>query len=211
MKTKKWIIVIILALLLGGGGAGAYLYYAAPRVQTTAPEVSVPTPEAKAKLVQWDDPAGFTFSYIDGMTINRHDEDKENYAHVEFTHPAHPGSLIVWAKDLPKGVTDTALWVKKDATLSAAVSIDTTLGQVAAQKLLVASPQKKQIVGAVADGLLFYVEATLTDEAYWQTAAETVVGSFAFVPLDGAAGQGSNAAPAASANTESYDEEEILE
>ena len=47
------------------------------------------------KHLMWDDPAGFTFDYPEGVAIDKHDEDQENYAHVELTHPQHQGKILV--------------------------------------------------------------------------------------------------------------------
>lgn len=208
---KKPLIIVIGALILGGIGATTYILVSSPK--SKAPTEVLVTEEApKLKLLTWDDPAGFTFSYPDGVVVNKHDEDQENYAHVEMTHPDHPGSLTVWAKDLPVGVSDVATWVKKDAKLAKGVSLDTSLGGSVAEKTLVTAPQKSMIVGTIYDGLLFYVESELVDEAYWEAAINTVTGSFVFKPTETSA----QSAPAASANSASYDEggvdeEEVLE
>lgn len=183
-----------------------------PAKTQTPSEVLVKEDAPKLKLLTWDDPAGFTFSYPEGVVVNKHEEDQENYAHVEMTHPDHKGSLIVWAKDLPAGVTDVATWVKKDPQLSKGVSLDTSLGDSVAEKTLVTNPEKRMVIGTIYDGLLFYVESTLTDETYWEAAINTVTGSFVFKPTE-TSGQ---SAPPASPNSAgqdagSVDEEEVLE
>lgn len=201
-------MIILGAVVLGAIGAGTYMLVspaASPQSPVVDSVVITPT-QAPAKLIFWKDPAGFTFSYPDGVVIDKHDEDTTNYAHIEMTHPSHPGKLIVWAKDLPKGVTDAASWVKKDATYAGAVLLDTTLGDIAAKKVLLTQPEKKMVVGTVADGLLFYVEGVLSDEAYWQQAVDTVSQSFAIKPVDQPAQGGS-----VGAQEVSVDEEEVLE
>lgn len=180
---KKPIILILLGgLIVGLLGAGGYLYFSK---STQSPEITGinPAPTAAPKLRTWDDPAGFTFQYPEGLTVNKHDEDKVNYAHVELTDSSHPGSLVVWAKDLSRGVTDTASWGKKAATPSSALSFDTTLGGQLAQKIMISGTPKVVTVGAVWDGVLWYVEATFSDEPYWQSVYDTVTNSFAFKPL----------------------------
>lgn len=204
-------MIVIGALLLGGIGAVTYMLVSPAKTQTPS-EVLVKEDAPKLKLLTWDDPAGFTFSYPEGVVVNKHEEDQENYAHVEMTHPDHKGSLIVWAKDLPAGVTDVATWVKKDPQLSKGVSLDTSLGDSVAEKTLVTNPEKRMVIGTIYDGLLFYVESTLTDETYWEAAINTVTGSFVFKPTE-TSGQ---SAPPASPNSAgqdvgSVDEEEVLE
>ena len=55
--------------------------------------------------------AGFSFSYPEGLTVDKHDEDQENYAHIEMTLKDTLGNVIVWAKDAP--ASDLAAWIKK--------------------------------------------------------------------------------------------------
>lgn len=208
---KKPLLVVLGALLLGGIGAATYLLVLPTKSQPPS-EILVKEESPKLNLLTWDDPAGFTFSYPDGVVVNKHDEDKENYAHVEMTHPDHKGSLIVWAKDLPVGVTDVATWVKKDPLLSKGVSLDTSLGESVAEKTLITSPEKRMVIGTVYDGLLFYVESTLTDEAYWEAAINTVTRSFVFKPTE-TTGQSAPATPSNSGGQDegAVDEEEVLE
>lgn len=200
---KKPIILILLGgLIIGLLGAGGYLYFSksAPSPDVTGAN---PTPTVAPKLVLWDDPAGFTFQYPEGLTVNKHDEDKVNYAHVELTDSSHPGSLIVWVKDVPKGVTDAVSWGKKVATPSSALSFDTTFGGQPAQKIMISGTPKLVMVGVVWDGVLWYVEANLSDEPYWQSAYDAVTNSFTFKPLPTQSGGGES--------INAVDEEEVLE
>lgn len=203
---KRVLIFVIIALLLGGSGAGAYLYFTNGKSLTVSPkgdDVAIqPTPTPA--LLTWDDPAGFTVSYPDTVSVNKHDEDKDNYAHVELTSTAHPGKLIIWVKDIPKGMTDTLSWGKKMSASSSAILFDTTLGGKPAQKVLTSTP-KTVAVGIVYDGVLWTVETDLADSAYWQSVHDIVTGSFSFKPVS--TEPVSQGAPA----EESVDEEEVLE
>jgi len=136
-----------------------------------------------------------------------------NYAHVELTSVTHPGSVTVWVKDLPKGMTDTVSWGKLAATPSSAISFDTILGGQSAQKILVSGKPKTTSVGVVYDGVLWIVEATLIDDVYWQHVYDTITQSFTFKPLasDGQAPGGAASADDTSASDISVDEEEVLE
>jgi len=209
---KRTIVLILLGgLVLGLGGAGVYLFLNQKQDASTDVVSEMPTPTPKAALLTWDDPAGFTASYPEDVTVNKHDEDKENYAHVELTNAKHPGNLIIWVKDLPKNVTDTLTWGKMVSTPSSALSFDTTLGGKDAQKVLVSGLQKTVETGVVYDGVLWIVSATLTDEPYWQSVFDTVANSFTFKPVPGESEGSANTAPVAPADEGSYDEEEVLE
>ncbi len=203
-------LVFILAggLVLGLVSAGGYLYMTQQSSKTPDIADSEIRPTPAPKLIVWDDPAGFSISYPEGLAMNKHDEDKINYAHLEFTDSSHPGSVTVWVKDLPKGVTDSASWSKKMSTPSAALSFDTTLGGKEAKKILISQPQKTSTVGLVFDGVLWYAEAALIDEAYWQPVYDSMLQSFAFTPAPtSSAGNGASSG----GSDEAVDEEEVLE
>ena len=210
MMKKPLVFIIVGGLLLGLVGAGVYLYFFKKTGAVTSPTgADVMTPATTPKLLMWDDSAGFTMQYPEGLTLNKHDEDTVNYAQVELADNAHPGGLIIWVKDIPSGITDTASWGKKASIPSSAISFDTTLAGQSAQKILVSSPEKTVTVGVVYDGVLWYIEARLTDEPYWQAVYDGVVQSFTFKPIAsaGAAGAGTND----SVGNVVADEEEVLE
>jgi len=209
MNKKRLFIIIVVILICVSVVAGTVWY------RTVRSKESVVGPlgqnEAASKpqtaLTTWEDPAGFTFQYPRGLSVNKHDEDEENYAHVELTDSAHPGNVIVWAKDTT--AADVTAWVKTEKNFSGASSFDTTLGKQPAKKILLVSPTKKMIVGVVYDELLFMVEASLGDDTYWSDTAQTVIDSFAFIPLEEYESQGDTAGEAG--GTQSVDEEEVLE
>ena len=216
---KPVVIVIIGGLLLGCLGAGAYVYVSQKTSATVEVTGANVTPTPAMTLLTWDDPSGFTMKYPDTVTVNKHDEDQVNYAHVELSNPAHPGGIIVWVKDLPKNVTNTLSWGKMAATPSSAISFDTTLGGQPAQKILVSGAVKQQSVGIVYDGVVWSIEAALADEPYWQQVYDVITKSFAFKPLSGSdsaaesqpASSGGGAAAPAADTSSSVDEEEVLE
>lgn len=208
---KPIIFVVVGGLLLGLLGAGIYIYVS-PK-NTTSVDVradsALLTPTPAMTLLTWDDPAGFTMQYPADVNVNTHEEDVVNYAHVELTSTTHPGSVVLWVKDLPKGVTNTVAWGKQAATPSSAISFDTTLGDQPAQKVLISQAPKTTRVGVVYDGVLWIVEATLTDDVYWQRVYDVITKSFAFKPIAGKTQPLGVDEPSGDMNV--ADEEEILE
>ena len=201
MKNPKVFIPIILGVLFGGIGAAVFL--ANQQNNKQAPStVSAPTSSA-VELATWSDQAGFQFQYPKDLSVDRHDEDTVNYAHIEFTHKDHPGKLIVWAKDT--NAQDVTAWVKTEKRFSGASVLDTTLGNLPAKKILLTSPEKMLIVGTVSDEIVFTIEATLDDSDYWSGVHNTIYSSFAFTspgqtePVKESGGEGA------------VDEEETLE
>lgn len=179
---KLWLVPIGIAVI-GFIGGGVYIWKTKTSVQLISPggeKVATVSPTPMADLTTWTDDAGFSFQYPKNLSVNKHEEDQDNYAHVELTDPAHPGKVIVWVKDLPRGVADVDGWVKSDPMLGGGVIVDSTLGGQAAKKILVTAPTKMLTIGAISDSLLFSVEGTLTDSAYWEQVQDTIVKSFAF-------------------------------
>jgi len=178
-KKKKLIIsgIIICVILISG-----ILFFNRQRiffqkkVQKTT-EVNA-SPTTKEDVVTWDDPAGFSFQYPKGLTVDKHDEDTENYAHVELTNADHKGRVIVWAKDTT--ATTIAQWLKSEKGLKDTTSIDTTLGGNEAKKIIVKEPKKKQITATLDEDIVVIVETELDDEEFWQRVNDTIVGSFSF-------------------------------
>lgn len=199
---KVWIAVIALFVLSGVGGGVYYWQVASKR---TAPEVSTaaaPTPQPE-ELAQWKDQAGFSFSYPKSLKSDIHEEDNQNYAHIEFTHPDYPGTIIIWAKDTT--AADIATWVKKEKTLAGGTVLDTTLADMDGKKVLLASPKKKVITAVVDEAIVFYVEGEFEDSEFWTKTYDTITSSFAFTPLESAQSQSDGGDETA------VDEEEVLE
>ncbi len=193
---KLWIVTGVIIVL--GVVAGGVFLFSQRNTKVISPAGqsplggAQPTPTPAVSLTTWDDPAGFSFQYPKDLSVNKHEDDNENYAHVELTNVAHPGSIIVWASDV------SSAWPPKGGT-----SIDTTLGGIAAKKILVSTPSAKLIVGAVSEGLVFKIEGTLTDKPYWQTVEDGIVKTFAFTPdTSAASGQASG---------DAVDEEEVIQ
>lgn len=194
-------IILISGLLVAGGLYGKrYLGNRTP--------IASPTPTTREKeLVLWEDPAGFSFQYPKSLTLDKHDEDMENYAHLEFTSPQHTGAVIVWAKDTTyKNVTD---WVDADPAMKNAISVDTTLGGISAKKIVINGTAKKMITGAIDDEILFTIEVDPgQDESFWQDVYTDMTTTFTFI---NPTSDESDSVSASSVEEAGVDEEEVLE
>lgn len=157
---------------------------------------------APARLLTWTDPAGFTFQYPEGLTINKHEDDNANYAHLEFTSKDHQGNLIVWAKDTNDHLSS---WIENDKRFNGASVIDTAFAGVAGKKILILTPSALLISGAIDQAILFTVETKLVDKEFWNKVHDTIAGSFAFIPDN--PGQSGGSAGSAQA----VDEEETIQ
>lgn len=208
-RVKKLWTALVIGLLVGAAGASFYLWKTkqkSPLVFPTNTQLS--TSGVSTKSLTWTDPAGFTFQYPDGLTVDKHEEDQDNYAHVEFTAKDQRGNTIVWAKDLPRGVSDLASWIKSDKRFAEASVFDTILGGQPAKKILLDTPQRELIVGTVFDDVLWSVEATLDEAGFWSEVHQMIVDGFIFTPVQQDVSAGSETLIT---GEEPVDEEEVLE
>lgn len=202
-RFKYIIIALIILAIAASGGIFVYSQKKSVVIKPGEAVIASPTPTPAFDLTTWKDDAGFSIQYPKELRTNRHEEDNDNYAHLELTTSDHPGKIIVWVSDLPKGVTTLDSWVKKSFT--GATSLDTTLGGEPAKKILTSAPYKMLTVGAISDNLLFSVEGTLTDSEYWTRVHDEITGSFAFTQ-----DAPSSAAPSTGGGGD-IDEEEVVQ
>lgn len=204
---KLWLIPAGIALV--GLVVGVFYYTRntafPPAISPGGETVETVTPAPAFDLTTWVDEAGFSFQYPKDLAIDKHEEDLDNYAHVELTSPDHPGRIIVWVSDLPSRVTDTASWVKNTSAFAGAIVVDTMLGGLPAKKIRVSSPSAMLTVGTVTDNLLFSVEGVFADSDFWTRVHEAITGSFIFTPEE------STGASNAGEGAESVDEEEVVQ
>ncbi len=205
MKKPTVVVSIILILL---SGVVAFIFRSKWIPSKNQSSVIPTVTETKKELVVWEDPAGFSFQYPKELQVNKHDEDVENYAHIEFTSPTHPGTIIVWAKDTI--YQTVASWIKGDKTIASGTSVDTTLGGKEAKKISLLGPPKKLIVGAIDEEILFTIEAEPTDSVFWEDVYQGMIQTFTFTPLEGSTVESSEPA-GEDAGSYGYDEEETLE
>lgn len=208
MTPKKIFIIVFVVGILSSLAAGTYYWKFASQksVDSELPSDVTPTPVPE-ELLEWKDQAGFTFSYPASLKSDIHEEDQLNYAHIEFTHPENPGSIIIWAKDTAS--IDVAGWVKAEKTLAGGTILDTTFADMDGKKILVASPKKKVVTAVVDDAIVFYVEGEFENSDFWTKTYDTITSTFAFTTTQTSGG---SSVPSGEDNEQiMVDEEEVLE
>ncbi len=134
-----------------------------------------PTPKEE-ELISWIDQAEFSFQYPKSLNLNPHEEDQENYAHVELTSDQKQGSIIVWVKDTDVETIND--WVKQKKIEGA---IDTVLGGEPAKKILTSEDPSKIIISSLYGGYLYQIEVNLGESDFWHKVADIVASSFKFI------------------------------
>lgn len=179
--VKKKILVIVIPSLVTLLAVGIWLFFFRFKSQSSLVSPLSPAEEEEVEWLVWEDPAGFSFSYPKNIQINSHEEDKENYAHLEMTASEHPGNVIIWLKDTQ--YTKLEDWVKAEATQGGQV-FDTELGGEPAKKVVSTQPNKLVVAAIDVDALLL-IEMTPDEEDYWQETFNKVLSSFTYLPLEG--------------------------
>lgn len=179
---KKKILVIAIPSLATLLVVGIWLFFFRFKSQSSLVSPLSPAKEEEAvEWLVWEDPAGFSFSYPKNIQINSHEEDKENYAHLEMTASEHPGNVIIWLKDTQ--YTKLEDWVKAEATQGGQV-FDTELGGEPAKKIVSTQPNRLVVAAIDVDALLL-IEMTPDEEGYWQETLNQILSSFTYLPLEG--------------------------
>jgi hypothetical protein len=195
MGKRKLIFIIIPVVIIVAIGSFAYFNFYKKRLVSPIGSIQ-PTPSASEELTTWVDQAEFSFQYPKSLKLDPHEEDQENYAHVELNSATHSGSLIIWVKDTT--AEDTETWAKETKLVGA---IDSTLGGLPAKKTL-NNEQKQLAVTTIRNGYLYQIEANLADATYWNQVYETVSSNFKFV-------EGETKTDDSSADTSSYDNSSV--
>lgn len=209
-KSKK--ILIILAGIVILGVIGGLLWFRSrqteDKVVSPMEETSeiTPTP-AKTQLLIWNDQAGFTFQYQPGININKHDEDQENYAHLDLFMDSKEGSVKILASDTEYKTIEE--WATKDKKNSqtGAQRTETTLSGKPAMKVTFADTQGT-MVGVIDEGILFTIELVPDQEGFWQKVFDQTISSFTLVyPTAAPSSQGTGSGD----GSDVIEEEEIVE
>jgi len=217
VKQKKLVIILAgvgIFLLLGLGG---FFLYRRSTASILDPGVGGTEAPVKVEVKQWQDPAGFSFEYPGNLIIDPHEEDEENYAHLELTSTEYPGRILIWMKDTTfKTISD---WVKGGLEEGVQV-LDTELSGEPAKKAAFTDPERLIVAAIDVDVLvLIEMEPGGEDESReasikgWQTINDQILSSFEFIPLEGEeAAPGASAPQAGSAGPVIIEEaEEIIE
>ncbi len=142
---------------------------------TVSPVTKI-TPSAFVEEMSiWDDPAQFSFQYPKSLSLNSHNDDQINFAHVELTSATHAGNLVVWVKDTTVDTVDN--WIIKEKIKN---SIDSNLDGLPAKKVFISGDVNKVTISAVRNGYLYQIEVNLTDSDFWNKIFEKVTSSFKF-------------------------------
>lgn len=192
-KQKKIVILGVLGVLGVLGGLGILVVKRKQASITPSPLVN-PTPVPEEKMATYNDEAGFSFEYPEGLKI----EDisgVNDYSVLDITSPDEEGKMAI-------RVVDTKL---KEAT-GGGESREVDLGGMAGKQFQLENP-RRLVTEAIDKGVLFHFESPLgTAGAYWNKIHNTIVSSFELTEQKASTGAGTSGR-----GETIYEEEEVVE
>ena len=201
--NKKPLIIALLIISLIFSGVIVWRFKKGSSLINPATGPSVDSSSA-IKLDFWEDAAGFSFSYPEDISIDPHEEDEENYAHLELTLPGYEGRIVILVQETD--YADIEVW--QEEVEAEAQVLDTELGERPAKKVIYSDPQK--MVTAVIDvDALVLVEMMPDEKGYWNEVYNQLLKSFVFIPLEGE--EEAVSAPAQSGANIIEEAEEVIE
>lgn len=182
MSGKQMLIIIIIAVLVGGGGFWLLSRNSSRLKQSAVSKNTVQNPEvtptlSDAKLLTWNDEAGFTFQYPEGLKIDNHPDDNVDYANLTFTGDDGPGSINILMKDNTYQSLDE--WIKSDSNLTTGNIIDTNLGDKNGKKVITSTGQ--MIIGVIDNGVLVTIKKETGLSPLLETAWGKITDTWEFV------------------------------
>lgn len=185
MTKKKILLITVSVVILIIITGLIFLFTKKADKKLVNPGVSeIKKPPVETPLLLWKDPLGFEFSYPKNLKIDPHEEDMDNYAHVELSSDEKEGRIVVWSKDLLYQDLDD--YLVNDEEASGASVMETKLAKVPAKKLLLKGENGNKIItAAIYDELLFLIEADLDREKYWEKIYDKVLTTFTFGTVAG--------------------------
>jgi len=179
VKKKRWLIISSGAILIFVGGG--IIFWRSKTSPSLVSPVGQETRETEAELAVWEDPAGFKFSYPSNLALDPHEEDQENYAHLELTSSEHPGRIIIWVKETEYSEIED--WAAQEVGQNGQV-FESELAGEPAKKVAYLDPEKL-ITAAIDVDALVLLEMFPDPEGYWQGIYNQILNSFTFIPLEG--------------------------
>ena len=202
MLTKKKLLII--------AGAGIILVFVlvvliVVQKKKTAPAGQIQAPvqeKAPENLATYNDEAGFSFNYPEGLTIKDVTGDNETlYSSLEVSKGFSGEKMIIEVADTT--FSSINAWLKSPEASGAGTSREITLAGMPASQIQFTNPRR--LVTIVIDGgIMYFFESPLDETGFWNKAHNDIVSSFTL-------GENQVPAPEGGGQEVIYEEEEIIE
>lgn len=196
------IVLVVLAIL------GAFFLNNRKKATPQRTEQTVDAALPSTTLAEFTDSSGISFRYPDDLSVSASKNlDDATYAQIQITSIDYPGSIIVRAADETASSFD--IWIKGNAKLASAKSSqDAKLADLIAKKFVTTD---STLTAVLDQGVLFTVEVfPQKNQAYWNSAYDTLISSFTIV-VPQAAPTTSSTNDTASTDDVVFEGEEVIE
>ena len=180
-KTHFYLLIGFIAVLIIGV-SGVFLFKDSlfPQSSTTLTEVPVdglPTqlPIPEVKMISFEDPLGFSFSYPEKFVLDKHQNDQVNYANLELLNGEENFKILL--SDPPS--SDLAVVIKQDNELSDGSILDSKVDNLEVKKIFVPKTNKTVYLG-LWDGMLLKIQYLPSNKKEFSQLAEKIIASLQF-------------------------------
>lgn len=169
--NKKIAAALSLVLIV----AVALFFSNRPKDQLSSPFINQPKEIIPSEtLIEYTDPAGFSFSYPDNLSLEKNEEaDEGTYADIQLSSKQVSGSLNLKISDSKFASIDE--WVK----LNQGTKREVKLGNLNATEI---KTNDRLLLGALDQGVLFTIELPLLEEDFWMQVYNKILAGFSFAP-----------------------------
>lgn len=181
MKKKVLFCLVLIAAVVI---AGLIIFF----IQNKNPSASLQSgltrdikeTEPSETFIDYSDPAGFSFSYPDNLSISKAEiEDPELYADLQLFSKDVSGSLKIRIADSKfKSMDD---WLKANNISASNTPKEVELGNL---KALEVKTNDRLLLGALDQGVLFTIEMPLIEQDFWIKVYEKILSGFEFSSPD---------------------------
>lgn len=128
-------------------------------------------------MIDYTDPAGFTLSYPDNLSLIKNDTADENtYADIQLNSKEVSGSLNLKISDSKYASIDD--WIKLNKGAATEPSKEVKLGSLQGMQI---KTNDRLLLGVLDHGVFFNIEMPLIETNFWMKAYEKVLAGFSFV------------------------------
>jgi hypothetical protein len=200
MTTKIVITLIIIGLICLG--IIGYLIWGPVDKKPNLPNPLAEITESKkttpsTTLIDYTDPAGFSFSYPDNISLSKN-ESEDLYADLELYSKEVNGSLMLKIVDSKYKTIDE--WVKSTSKDGAK---DVILGTLKAKEI---KTSDRLYLGSVDQGIFFSIELPRINDEFWMPVYQKLLANFSFTAPEVA-----TSVNAGSAEGVVFESEEVVE
>lgn len=204
MKNIKLVLIICIIVIIAIVG---FVFFkpgnsSNPLTNPLTSQLKIAAPSSTLK--EYQDPAGFSFSYPDNLSITGSEiEDNNTYANLQLTSKDVSGNLTLKIIDSKYPTIEDWLKTNKEATVGN--SKEVKLGNLKAFEI---KTSDRLLLAALDQGILFTIEMPLVDEGFWTKVYNQVLSSFNFGLPENTASSDSSSSYAADIT---FEGEEVVE